>query len=62
MFVKFLVLDTNYYNGTKKGWEKAVENAEEITVSNVSSIEEAVNQYRRTYPEDRYDFDDFKWE
>lgn len=61
MFVRFLVLDTNYYDGTKKGIEKAFENAEEITVSNVSSIEEAVNQYRCKYPADRYDFDDFIW-
>lgn len=61
MFVRFLVLDTKYYDGTKKGWEKALENAEEITVSNVSSVEEAVNQYRRKYPANRYDFDDFKW-
>lgn len=59
--VRFIVLDSRYYDGTLAGYEKALENSVEIVEPDMSNPDEAVEKWRKKYPAKRYDIDDICW-
>ena len=56
--VRFLILDTQYYDGTPEGYEKATLNAVEIMDGTTSDVDKAIAKVRGDYSEERYEIDD----
>lgn len=59
--VQFLVIDLLNWDNTQEGYERAVERSKTVLLHGVTNIDTAVEEYRRKFPEDRYDIDDIKW-